>query len=306
MNAEPIDYAVDAPVVTDIWGYLRELEKLKPFGTNNEGPPFPRYYYRGMGDVSWGILPKLNRPDKKPDFERLCRVYDTKDPGLVQLHLVKRFIRFAEQYRPVVGATSPPADYLSWMCLAQHHGLPTFLIDWTLNPLVGLYFAARDDESSKNADAVVYRISVLPKGERDQKAFVHLEDSFLKQWDDPKEDVKADSFRFVERLESQTQQRIEAFGSIDHPVIVAARNLTRRIDAQAARFMFYSQGVPLQNVPIDVGRVTTPYKDLQAICRIPSKCKETILQQLVLFRVHHGTMQADLDGYSKFIEWGGL
>jgi FRG domain len=42
------------------------------------------------------------------------------------------------------------------MVLAQHHGCPTRLLDWTGNPLVGLFFASENDD---DADGVLWSIT---------------------------------------------------------------------------------------------------------------------------------------------------
>jgi type I restriction enzyme M protein len=90
--------------------------------------------YRGVSDAENHLLiPKVGRAGYRQDIE---------------LHMLELFRNHSIPYLGFV-----PDNEWEWLALAQHHGLPTRLLDWTRNSLVALYFAVERD---KSRDGAVY------------------------------------------------------------------------------------------------------------------------------------------------------
>ncbi len=87
--------------------------------------------YRGVTDaVNHKLIPSVGRIDESI----LCGL-SINDYELETLNRFK--LRANSEIIPT------PKDDWEWLALAQHHGLPTRLLDWTSSPLIALYFATK-------------------------------------------------------------------------------------------------------------------------------------------------------------------
>jgi hypothetical protein len=102
--------------------------------------------YRGVTDKDYQLIPKVGRIPLRSRTSR------QKEEGRI-------FRRFKERAIPYLGF-NPRTDW-DWLAIAQHHGLPTRLLDWTRNPLCALYFAVEHETKSDSAIYVLKGYPVL-------------------------------------------------------------------------------------------------------------------------------------------------
>lgn len=96
------------------------------------------WFYRGQAQ-DWPLVPSIGRVGRG-GFEEILHFEEM---------ILNEFKRLASPYY-----SSPPVSLSEWVLHAQHHGLPTRLLDWTTNPLKALFFAVEDPKSAD--DGVVW------------------------------------------------------------------------------------------------------------------------------------------------------
>ncbi|HWI53297.1 MAG TPA: FRG domain-containing protein [Symbiobacteriaceae bacterium] len=102
------------------------------------------HVFRGLRNCAWDLRPSLSRPERN---------YIN-----VENHLLRAFRKYARQ--------DAVTDDSLWnlLAVAQHHGLPTRLLDWTYSPFIALHFVT-DREEDFGADGVVWSIDVAAANE---------------------------------------------------------------------------------------------------------------------------------------------
>jgi hypothetical protein len=99
--------------------------------------------YRGASVADWPLLTSL---------DRLGGIDPPHSKRALESHVLRNFIRYARPH-------FPPHMASDWELLvaAQHHGVPTRLLDWTYSPLVAAHFATTRDADARG-DRAVWRL----------------------------------------------------------------------------------------------------------------------------------------------------
>jgi hypothetical protein len=184
------------------------------------------YVFRGLSDATY---------DLKPSIMRVGAHYRSVEPLLLS-----DFYQYARLDVPA--GTSE----WSWLTIAQHHGLPTRLLDWTYSPYVALHFATNDvGTAGHECDGVVWCVnyretnSLLPSKLADElKALrkgVFTVETLARVAPDLRalDELQSEEFvLFIEppSLDARIVNQVALFSVISHPASTDGSWPTGRID----------------------------------------------------------------------------
>ncbi|WP_200774862.1 FRG domain-containing protein [Azospirillum argentinense] len=134
-DADDSTVNIDDETITSINDYLHWVKRItKSFGLRRSTiTP----WYRGHPVHDWKLKPSL---------------YRSEVPKICEREMLRDFKLYATEFL----GQGQRSD-IDWLFIAQHHGIPTRLLDWTENPLVALFFVVHD--YGNKADGRVWAIN---------------------------------------------------------------------------------------------------------------------------------------------------
>lgn len=233
--------------ITDVKDFIQLIEgitELKEGKGNNAD-----ILFRGQA-IDRPLLPKLSRLNLNGSIKNVEKlILDDFKRGSLPLTEFK------------------PENNWDLLALAQHHGLPTRLLDWTYSALVALWFAVeKPPQENENGD--------LENG----VVWILVADV---------EDFRTDT----DKLDPLSNKITKIFRSTV---------VSRRISAQAGVFTAHQIG---KNGKIIKFENLKSYKEKLNKATIPHTEFSSIRNQLNLLGVNNSTIFPDIDGLCRHLEW---
>lgn len=197
----------------------------------------------------------------------------------LELALLRNFRKYAHDQ------TSIGVDSIwHWLAVAQHHGLPTRLVDWTYSPLVALHFAT-EHPADFGQDGVVWCVNFVDANTRLPKRLRTI-----------LEEEHSDTFTVEMLHEFATLRAFDALAREPFVIFLEPPSLDTRILNQFALFSL----MPGATTTLDAWLPAHP--ELYRKVIVPAELKWEIRDKLDQSNINERTLFPGLDGLSRWLE----
>ena len=297
------------------------VEELKEYYTVGKASDSPMMFFRGEGRKHCCLRPSVMRPKSKEQYPLRKRESD------LLIELTRR--------RPEDFADESTA--LGQLMIAQHHRLPTRLLDVSQNPLVSLFHACDMDKRHKKADAQLHvfvvprsmikpytshTVSVIANFTRLRRGEQNLLLTKTKEYTDKRKDCPPSSsqlplrpgeyrsamarlVQFVRLEHSSFEERIDP-RDFFKVFVVQPQQSFERIRAQSGAFLLSAFHEQFDEP--DVGKMNCGVPIYhQYTFKIPYELKQQIRKQLSTLNITEETMYPGLEKAAKAVkrQYGG-
>lgn len=178
-------------------------------GTNNDTPTVAARYkfpfgvwFRGQSRVCHDVVPSLYHESQWHAVHRGCKKQICEKTMYDEATMVHHFM----SHKPLL--RHDYIDHFEWLCLMQHHGAPTRVLDWSESVMIALYFAVCDPTA--DCDGVVWALNAGRLNEITRVSKAHRYACFSGSTD-----VILRSAMAVSRTGPELRRTLEKIGKLD-------------------------------------------------------------------------------------------
>jgi len=232
-----------------------------------------KYVFRGQSNVDYKLKSSLKRNS-------------LGNEAIAEQRLLQNFKKYGQTVEPLI-------THSIWetLVIAQHHGLPTRLLDWTYSPLVALHFAlAQVDTGAKlDTDAAVWAVDLKSMN-------AQLPDEYRRLIDE--NNVMAFTLDMLKELNLTLQSYNQDMGN-KSVLFFEPPSIDSRIVNQYAILSINSASLDPLDLLFDTQNSEGP--DVFKLI-IPNGCSRKMVDELQIMGINERVLFPGLDGLASWLK----